>query len=229
MVLVAGGSGMLGQAIARTFVDEGAEVVLLGRESRALARAAETLSASVRQVAADSRDPQQVAQAFADIARDVGEVDVLVNAAAPSAGRGAYDSMSEPEGVLAAVETKVVGYLNLAREAMPAMVARNHGRIINISGLNVYRTGSVTGTIRNAGVVALSKNLADELVGTGVTSNVVHPGLVLDAHSGTAVEPGQTTDREVAAAVAFLASELAATISGTSISLGHQNEGFIHY
>src|SRR5438034_10012155 len=69
-----------------------------------------------------------------------------------------------------------MGYLRCAREVAPHMISQGWGRIINISGLATRSTGSTIGSIRNAGVVALAKNLADELGPHGVNVTVVHPG-----------------------------------------------------
>ncbi len=75
------------------------------------------------------------------------------------------------------MDTKVMGYLRCGRALLPSMRRAGWGRIINISGLGARRTGDVVGTIRNVAVVALAKNLADELAGTGITVTTVHPGL----------------------------------------------------
>ena len=75
------------------------------------------------------------------------------------------------------MDTKVMGYLRCARALLPSMRRAGWGRIVNVSGLGARRTGDVVGTIRNVAVVALAKNLADELAGTGIAVTTVHPGL----------------------------------------------------
>src|SRR6185436_13052730 len=75
------------------------------------------------------------------------------------------------------VNVKVMGYLRCAREVAPLMAANGWGRIVNVSGLGARSTGSAVGSIRNVGVAALTKNLADELGRSGINVTVVHPGL----------------------------------------------------
>src|SRR5207248_10223329 len=73
------------------------------------------------------------------------------------------------------VNAKVMGYLRCAREVAPHMVRQGWGRSIMIAGLNARNTGSTIGSLRNAAVVALAKNLADELGPQGINVTVVHP------------------------------------------------------
>src|SRR5690242_9423177 len=72
---------------------------------------------------------------------------------------------------------KVMGYLRCIREAVPHLIARGGGRIVNISGLAARSTGSTVGSIRNVAVAAMTKNLADELGRHGISVVVVHPAL----------------------------------------------------
>src|SRR5439155_22305189 len=81
------------------------------------------------------------------------------------------------ELVWADVNVKVLGYLRCAREVAPHMIRRGWGRIVNVSGLAARQTGSTIGSLRNVAVVALAKNLADELGPHGINVTVVHPGL----------------------------------------------------
>src|SRR5439155_8750216 len=75
------------------------------------------------------------------------------------------------------VNVKVLGYLRCACEVAPHMMRRGWGRIVNVSGLAARQTGSTIGSMRNVAVVALAKNLADELGPHGINVTVVHPGL----------------------------------------------------
>ena len=145
-----------------------------------------------------------------------------------------------------------MGYLRCARAVAPHMTAQGWGRIVSISGLNARRTGSVSGSIRNVAVAALTANLADELGPHGVGVVVVHPGLVETERTPTVVadrmaRTGRSdaqvradlaaasslrrivTAEEVADVVVFLASPRSAAVTGDAVGAGGGNRGAIHY
>ena len=126
------------------------------------------------------------------------------------------------------------------------------GRIINVSGRGARRTGDVVGTIRNVAVVALAKNLADELAGTGIAVTTVHPGLtrtekvdaMLEARARTEgrtasdVEASMAENvlmgrlpsaEDVAQVIAFLASPRSVTVNGVAIDVGGGVRGSVNY
>jgi NAD(P)-dependent dehydrogenase (short-subunit alcohol dehydrogenase family) len=131
------------------------------------------------------------------------------------------------------------------------MIRQGWGRIINISGLAARGTGSTIGSIRNVAVVALAKNLADELGPHGIGVTVVHPGttrtektagLVAARAQRQGISPeeaekrmvhnlaGRLIDaREIAYVVTFLASPKAVAINGDVIAAGGGAPGTIHY
>ncbi len=173
---------------------------------------------------------------------------------APGGGGGPVPPLAEltDEAVLGAVDTKVVGYLRTIRAVAPHMIAQRSGRIVNISGLNARRTGSIAGTLRNVGVAALTANVADELGPHGIGAVVVHPGMVETERtpgllSDRAAQSGRTeqeirdelgaatslgrivTAAEVADVVVFLASPRAVAITGDAVGAGGGNRGAVHY
>ena len=77
------------------------------------------------------------------------------------------------------LETKVLGYLRTTRAVLQHLIAQGWGRIINISGLNARLTGSVSGSVRNLAVVALTKTLAREYGKHNIRFNVVCPGTTM--------------------------------------------------
>jgi NAD(P)-dependent dehydrogenase (short-subunit alcohol dehydrogenase family) len=126
------------------------------------------------------------------------------------------------------------------------------GRIVNVSGLGARRTGDVVGTIRNIAVVALAKNLADELAGTGIAVTTVHPGLTrtekvdamieararaesrtvgeVEASMAENVLMGRLpTAEDVAQVIAFLVSPLSVAVNGVAIDVGGGVRGSINY
>ncbi|TVZ00793.1 SDR family oxidoreductase [Trebonia kvetii] len=255
--VVTGGSRGIGLAIARALAAEGCDVALIARGTAALDAAAGALTAAsgrtVIGVPCDTGDDDAVAAMAAEVNRRLGGADILVNAAArPNTGAvvgiDGFDAAEFGEQV----NVKVLGYLRCARAFVPGMRAARWGRIINISGLAARSTGSVTGTVRNVAVAALTKNLADELGRDGINVTVVHPGVTVtektpqilagraeragvsvaevERQIGASVSIGRiVTADEVAAVVAFLASPKSVAVNGDAITAGGGAVGLIYY
>jgi NAD(P)-dependent dehydrogenase (short-subunit alcohol dehydrogenase family) len=226
VVLVVGGAGYIGRQIARTFVEEGAVVVLGGRSPEKLVSAAAEVGAAGT-VVVDTRDAASASSAVDEVVTAHGRLDVLVNTAAPSAGTLDPARDRDAEQVLDAIDGKAMGYLRVTEAAVPVMRAAGFGRIIQISGQNAWLSGSVTAAARNAVVNTSAKAIADELAGSGVTVNVVNPGNVKDAPGADVAlgRGGESSPTQIAALVAFLASDAAAAVSGESIAVGHRVRG----
>jgi NAD(P)-dependent dehydrogenase (short-subunit alcohol dehydrogenase family) len=241
--VVTGGSRGIGSAIASALAAEGADVALLARDPGRLAAAAKELSRTGRRVltlAADTTDDTAVRDAIAHTVTELGGVDILVNNAADPAGPGTPRALADlvDADLLAAVDAKVLGYLRCARAAAPHMIAQGWGRIINIGGLAARSTGLPSGSIRNIGVAALSKSLADELGPSGINVTVVHPGMTVTERTPVAAAgyPAArssigrvVTAAEVADVVAFLASPRSVAINGDTITAGGGTPGVIYY
>lgn len=224
VALVVGGTGTVGTAVARALADEGAIVVLAGRTLETLKAAVEDLGPAAGFVVLNTLDATSVGAGIDDVIARFGPIGVVVNTAAPSARTLDPAKNDDPGQVLEAFDAKALGYLRVANAVIPGMRAAGYGRIINISGQNAYITGSITGAVRNSAVIVLSKTLADSLAGTGVTVNVVNPGIVTQTPSADVQvgKGGDSTPSQVAALVTFLASAQAAAISGESIAVGHR-------
>ena len=257
--LVTGGSRGIGKAVARALAMEGVDVALLARDTATLSQAAKELAKETgRQVIgvnADTADSAAVSQAViaAELALG-GGIDILVNAAAEPAGHQAPPKLADitSEHFHHQLDIKVIGYLRTAQAVVGGMKSRGWGRIINISGLAARTTGNTVGSIRNVAVVAMTKNLADELGMHGINVTAVHPGLTLtertdtlvqntalkrgmdvtqvwkELHSGNATG-SLVTAQEVADVVLFLASPRSRAINGDVIAVGGGSPGSIHY
>ncbi len=255
--IVTGGSRGIGLAIGRALAAEGCDVALVAREARALEAARAAVAAEsgrdVIGVSADTGDEESVRAMARAVAAALGGVDILVNAAArPNTGAlVGIDSFDEPE-FSEQVNVKVLGYLRCIREVVPLMRASGWGRIVNVSGLAARSSGSITGTVRNAAVSALTKNLADELGRDGINVTVVHPGVTVTERTpeilagraeragvpvaeverrlGASVSIGRlVTAAEVASVVAFLASPKSVAINGDAIVVSGGAVGPIYY
>lgn len=256
--LVTGGSKGIGRAIARQLALEGVDVVIAARNAGELDSAGHALAVEsggrIIGLTVDTQDDASVKALVAGAVEALGGIDILVNAAAKPGGQAPPPKLAEITDALFwdDVNVKVMGYLRLAREVAPHMIANGWGRIINVSGLATRQTGSIIGSIRNVSVAALTKNLADELGPHGINVTVVHPGLTRTektgplvaarAASGNAspeeierqlaanVSIGRLVDMaEVADIVAFLASPRSIAINGDAIACGGGTRGAIHY
>lgn len=230
VALVTGGSRGIGKATARQLMREGAQVAVLARDAEALAATAAELGGDTLPVTADTTRTDQVDEAVAQVVAAFGRLDVVVNAAAtPASSSGGGPGLTgvDEDDFHIQLDTKTLGYLRVVRAAVPHLRSAGGGRIINISGMNARLTGAITGSIRNIAVVALTKNLADELGKDNIAVTCVHPGVTrterdltdtLEAQSrGNAL--GRIIDAtEIADLVTFLASPRAALVNGAVIT-----------
>ena len=256
--IVTGGSRGIGKAIARALLAEGVRVVISGRDAATAQAAAADLARAtggeVHALLADTRDDKQVDELVAGTVELLGGLDIVVNNAARPGAAPAVPGVAGVDSsyFLDELNTKLVGYLRVARAAAPHLVAGGWGRIINISGLAARQTGSIPGSTRNVAVAALTKNLAEELGPRGVNVTVVHPGAtrtektaptIAAKASADGIDPVEAENKlfggnligriveaeEVAAVVTFLASPLSAAINGDAIAAGGGTPRAIHY
>jgi NAD(P)-dependent dehydrogenase (short-subunit alcohol dehydrogenase family) len=255
--IVTGGSRGIGLAVARALAAEGCDVALAARDKTVLEAAREAVSAAtgrrVIAVSCDTGDDQSVRDMVLAATDGLGGVDILVNAAArPNTGAVVGIDGFEASEFSEQVNVKVLGYLRCIRAVVPLMRAAGWGRIVNISGLAARSTGSVTGTVRNVAVAALTKNLADELGRDGINVTVVHPGVTVTertpeilagraARAGVPVAESErqlsasvgigrlVTADEVAAVVTFLASPKSVAVNGDAIVVSGGAVGRIYY
>jgi NAD(P)-dependent dehydrogenase (short-subunit alcohol dehydrogenase family) len=244
VVLVVGGTGLIGSAVVARVRAEGATVVVASRRgSDGIAMDAGSdgiatdrgsdggaTDAGSNGVVMDARNDASVSLAVSDIVERYGRLDAVVVTAAPSAATLDQSRNSDPAQVAEAFDAKALVFLRVANAVIPVMRAAGYGRIVGISGQNAFVTGNITGSIRNAALIIAAKNLADELAGTGVTVVTVSPGVVSVTPSETVDpgKPGQSSPIQIADLVAFLASPIAA-VSGESIAVGHRVRGAVSF
>ncbi|WP_437680721.1 SDR family NAD(P)-dependent oxidoreductase [Sorangium sp. So ce131] len=242
--IVTGGSRGIGKSIARELAREGASVVIAARSKDKLEATAAELSAEtgrrVVPLVVDTGNETSVNTLVERAVAELGGVDILVNNAAVPGGISPATSLAEivDAQVIEDINIKVVGYLRTARAVAPHLIKNGWGRIINIGGLAVRKTGRPVATLRNVGVAAITKNLADELGPRGINVTVVHPGATRTERTraesekelAASVSIGRIVDaREVAWVVAFLASPRSVAINGDSIVAGGGSVGPIYY
>lgn len=220
VVVITGAFGVLGAAVARRFAGEGARLVLVDRVpappwARAEFKAPHLLVGQV-----DLADPAAASEALQRASETTGGLDVLVNVA------GGFQ-WQKLEGELAIWDAMFAMNLKTAvvacRAALPHLLARGAGRIVNIGAGAAGRAAAGMGayTASKAGVERLTESLAEELKDRAITVNTILPG-TLDTPRNRADMPDADFSRWVAPealadVVVFLASEGARAVTGSAI------------
>jgi gluconate 5-dehydrogenase len=184
-VLVTGGTSGLGLAMAAALARSGATVALTGRSAQRAAAAAAGLPGATG-IECDVRDEASVARAVEEASSRLGGIDMLVNNAGIGMRTVNPRFLSEPQafwkvppdGFRAVIDTNLTGYFLIAREVVPRMLAAGHGRVVNISmnHSTMTRAGFVPYGPSRAGAESLSRIMAADLRGSGVTVNMLLPG-----------------------------------------------------
>ncbi len=229
IVTGAGAPDGIGAAVARHLVGQGAKVVLGATTDRVHARAAEFGESGVAVVGDLTAEGSAEALVAAAVDR-WGRVDVLVNNAGMTSVSSGWDadadvaSLSLADWDSAIARNMTTAFL-MSRAAVPVMTAAGYGRIVSVgstTGAVNAMPGQSTYAAAKAGLVGFSRALALEVIGRGVTVNVVAPGYVetgsqlqFESAAATAGPIGRSgTPAEIASCVAFLAHESASFVTG---------------
>lgn len=205
--VVTGGGRGIGLAIARGLLGHGATVTLLSRGRARLEKSAATLAGQVMIEVADVASPPQVAEAFTAIVERSGPVDILINNAGQAISAPLGKTDFEFWQQLLAVN--LTGTYLCSQQALPAMVKRGFGRIVNVAstaGLTGYAYCTAYCAAKH-GVVGFTRALAREVAKSRVTVNAVCPGytetdIVRDAVANIRTRTGRSEDEAVATLVA---------------------------
>ncbi len=235
VALITGGARGLGRTMASALAEAGADIALAGRSKDTCQAAAAGIAAAtgktVRAFAADVTKIADVERLADDVEREMGRIDILVNNAGINI-RGPIQQLTEADWD-AVIDTNLKGPFLCARAIGPRMVSRGWGRVINL--------GSVLGVIAlpgrapyassKAGIINLTRVLALEWAGTGVTANAICPGaFATEMNRSLLDDPVKYKEfvaqipmgrwgelEEITGAVVFLASDASSYVTGTPL------------
>ena len=235
IAVVTGAGRGIGEAIAKRLASEGAKVACVSRSESNSAKVAEAINAvypgAARAYAVDVADKKAVEEVSAKIFADFGKVDILVNNAGITRD-GLAMRMSE-EDWDAVIDTNLKGAFNFIQAVMRPMIKQRSGRIVNIASVAglMGNAGQANYAASKAGLIGLSKTLARELAGRGITVNSIAPGFIKTDMTEVLPEAIKTAvlsqiplgrfgePEDIAAAVAFLSSAEAKFVTGQTLTV----------
>jgi 3-oxoacyl-[acyl-carrier protein] reductase len=235
VAIVTGGSRGIGRAIALRLAREGAQVVVNYRQDVAAAdKVVQEIKAGGGEAIAVQADVSQVgeAEALMEAAKTAyGRVDILVNNAGTTRDTLLMRMSEEDWDVV--IDTNLKGTFNCIKAVSRQMMRQRYGRIVNITSVAGIsgNAGQANYASAKAGIIGLTKTVAKELGSRGITCNAVAPGLVptdltaslpselVELAIGRTPLGRSGTAEEMAAAVAFLASDEASFVTGQVLAV----------
>lgn len=246
VAIVTGGGSGIGKDVALFLAQEGCKVVICGRTMAILKATAKEIHAAtgveILPLYCDTSDTEKVRTMVEQAAAHFSSIDILVNnAAAPSGLVRNELEAAPPEELLSDLNTKTIGYFRCVQAVAPHMKKNGFGRVINIGGLTA-RTSKIISGMRNMAIIHMNKTLSDQLGPHGITSNIIHPGVVDTPHiqelyEREGIKQGTTPEQvkqayidntpirrtlkpvEIAWLVGFLASPKSGAITGESLGI----------
>jgi NAD(P)-dependent dehydrogenase (short-subunit alcohol dehydrogenase family) len=241
VAIITGGTEGIGKATALRLAQEGAKVAICGRRGEMLKKAADEIGktgAEVLAIAADMSKPADIERFMKAVIERFGRIDILVNNAGTSA-RGKFLEVDDASWS-SDIELKVFGAIRCTRLAVPHMKKQGDGRIVNITISSAKQPGgeSMPTSVSRAAGLAITKALSKEFAADNIRVNTVCIGKIKSGqHERRIKKEGLNADEyyaktakeiplgrvgepaEVANVIAFLVSDAASYVTGTSVNL----------
>lgn len=229
--LVTGASGGIGSAIARALHAQGATVALSGTRADALAAVAAELGDRVYVTPANLGDAAAADQLIKDAEGAMGGLDILINNAGLT--RDNLAMRLKDEDWQTVIDVNLTAAFRLSRAVLRGMMKKRWGRIIGITSIVgvTGNAGQANYAASKAGMIGMSKSLAQEVASRGITVNCLAPGFIATPMTEALTEDQQAKINasipagrmgaadEIAAGVAYLASDEAAYITGQTLHI----------
>ena len=234
VALVTGASQGIGRATSLALAEAGAKVAIAARNTEKLASLAAEIAAAGGEALAvpmDVADPSQVKTGFQQLLAKFGKLDILVNNAAIT--RDTLALRMKLEDWDAVLRTNLTGAHLCIQQALGAMLKQRAGRIINITSVvaETGNAGQANYVASKAGLIGLTRAIAVEVASRNITVNAIAPGFIstpmtdplsqeIKDKMKAMIPLGRFgTDRDVAAAIIFLASDEAGYITGQTLDV----------
>ncbi len=242
VALITGAGGGFGLAFAKALTQEGAAVVLTDVSEETLARVAAAMDESIADYACmtlDVSDKKQVERVMGRTVEKYGKIDILVNNAGGSLFTPKKLEEIEEKHWDLVMNVNLKGTFLCCQAAVPYMIERKRGKIINLSSIGGRTASLVTGVAYAAakgGIISFTRRLAKEVGEYGINANVIAPGTVMSGQrmidQWNQLTPAQRDDilnsiplgrlstaEEQASVVVFLASEMSSYLTGAVIDV----------
>ena len=231
---ITGASRGIGRACAIALAQAGNRVALAARDLAKLGEVADevrALGAEAHVVAIDMASFDSIKDAIASTSKDFGRIDILVNNAGIT--RDGLALRMKPEDWESVIRTNLTGAFFASQQVLQGMMKERWGRIVNISSIvgESGNPGQANYVASKAGLIGLTKSLAQEIASRNITVNAVTPGFIETDMTAVLTDDQKTNmlshiplkrfgkPEEIAAAVKFLASEDAGYITGHVLSV----------